>query len=264
MTSDCSSVPQSSVTDESKAHEIKNEEGEVINYYYDTVNPRQYEVMAIVEIPYSMDLHRYSANAMDVVLPLREFQQADPNYTERFAVSYQVEEQYKEEFEASLKEYTENTDRLMAYASKNLLKKEFSGMIQGIAMIGISLSVVIAFIGILNFINAVVTGIISRKRELAMLTSIGMTGKQMKKLLIYEGISYVFMAGVISFVIGNILSSVMLGALNDIIMCFEYQFTIVPFWIMMIVLVAVAILTPLISYNKMQRNSIVERLRVTE
>lgn len=251
-------------TDKSKAHEIKNEEGEVINYYYDTMNPRQYEVMAIVEIPYSMDLHRYSGNAMDVVLPLREFQQADPNYTERFAVSYQVEEQYKEEFEASLKEYTENTDKLMAYASKNSLKKEFSGMIQGIAMIGISLSVVIAFIGILNFINAVVTGIISRKRELAMLTSIGMTGKQMKKLLVYEGISYVFMAGVISFVIGNILSRVMLGALNDIIMCFEYQFTIVPFLIMMIVLVAVAILTPLISYKKMQRSSIVERLRVTE
>ena len=257
-------VTVESVTDESKAHEIKNEEGEVINYYYDTVNPRQYEVMAIVEIPYSMDLHRYSANAMDVVLPLREFQQADPNYTERFAVSYQIEEQYKEEFEASLKEYTENTDRLMAYASKNSLKKEFSGMIQGIALIGVSLSVVIAIIGILNFINAVVTGILSRKRELAMLTSIGMTGKQMKKLLIYEGISYVLTAGVISFVIGNILSRVMLSALNDIIMFFEYQFTIIPFLIMTIVLVAVAILTPLVSYKRMQRSSIVERLRVTE
>ena len=30
-----------------------------------------YEVMAVVDIPYSMDMHRYTANAMDVVLPLR-------------------------------------------------------------------------------------------------------------------------------------------------------------------------------------------------
>lgn len=257
-------VTVESITDESEAHEIKNEEGEIINYYYDTMNPRQYEVMAIVEIPYSMDLHRYSGNAMDIVLPLREFKQAEQRNTERFAVSYQVEEQYKEEFESALKEYTENSDRLMAYASKDSLKKEFSGMIQGIAVIGISLSIVIAFIGILNFINAVITGILSRKRELAMLTSIGMTGEQMKKLLICEGISYILIAGVISFVIGNILSRVILSALNGIIMFFEYQFTIVPFLIMMIVLLAVAVVTPLVSYKKMQKNSIVERLRVAE
>lgn len=257
-------VTVESITDESQAHEIKNEEGEVINYYYDTMNPRQYEVMAIVEIPYSMDLHRYSGNAMDIVLPLREFTQENDGYTECFAVSYQVEERHKEEFEAALKEYTENTDRLMAYASKNSLKKEFSGMIQGISVIGISLSVVIAFIGILNFINAVITGILSRKRELAMLTSIGMTGEQMKKLLIYEGISYILIAGVISFVAGNILSRVLLSALNDIIMFFEYQFTIVPFLLMMIVLLAVAVLTPLMAYRKMKKSSIVERLRVMD
>lgn len=257
-------VTVESITDESQAHEIKNEEGEVINYYYDTMNPRQYEVMAIVEIPYSMTLHRYSANAMDIVLPLREFIQGKDGSAECFSVSYQVEEPQKEAVEAALKMYTENTDRMMAYASKGSLKKEFSGMLQGISVIGISLSVVIAFIGVLNFINAVITGILARKRELAMLTSIGMTGQQMKQLLIYEGISYILIAGSISFVAGSLLSRLLLGALNNIIMFFEYQFTIAPFLLMFVVLGLVAVFTPLIAYGKMQKNSIVERLRVIE
>ena len=38
---------------------------------------------------------------------------------------------------------------------------------------------IIGLVGVLNFINAVLTGILARKRELAMLQSVGMTGKQM-------------------------------------------------------------------------------------
>lgn len=257
-------VTVETVSDESEAHEIKNEEGEVINYYYDTVHPRSYEVMAIVEIPYSMNLHRFSANAMDIVLPLHELTQARQGYTECFAVSYEVDEKYREGFEETLKKYTETENRLMAYASKGALKQEFGGMIQGISVIGISLSVVIAFIGILNFINAVITGILARKRELAMLTSIGMTGEQMKKLLICEGISYILIAGMLSFAVGNLLSRLLLGALNNIILFFEYRFTVIPFFIMMAVLGFVAVLMPLIAYGKMQKNSIVERLRVMD
>ena len=47
-----------------------------------------------------------------------------------------------------------------------------------------------ALIGILNFINSITTSILSRYREIAMLQSVGMTGWQVKQILIYEGIGY--------------------------------------------------------------------------
>ena len=38
--------------------------------------------------------------------------------------------------------------------------------------------------------TAILTGIIARKREFAVLQSIGMTGKQLKTMLVYEGLLY--------------------------------------------------------------------------
>lgn len=251
------------VTEQSQMHEITDDSGEVIDVWYDNMETKEYEVMAVVDIPHSLDVHMYSSNAMDVVLPLREFTEK-PQNNQCFAISYRVEEAYREEFEAALKDYTENRNPEMGYLSKNTLRKEFSGMVGVISTIGIALSAVIAFIGILNFINAVITGIIARKREFAMLQSIGMTNGQLQKMLVYEGISYVVVAGVISFCLGSVMAWQLFTALNQVILFFEYRFQILPFLIMLPVLLAVAVAGPLAAYRRMRKKSIVERLRETE
>ena len=59
-------------TEDSTYREIKDESGETIDVVWENLAEKEYEVMAIVEIPYSMNLHRYSANGCDLVLPLSE------------------------------------------------------------------------------------------------------------------------------------------------------------------------------------------------
>ncbi len=59
-------------------------------------------------------------------------------------------------------------------------------------LVGGVTSLIIGAIGILNFINAMLTSIISRRREFAMLQSIGMTNKQLNKMLILEGVFLCF------------------------------------------------------------------------
>ncbi len=108
------------------------------------------------------------------------------------------------------------------------------------------------------------TEIISRKREFAMLQSIGMTNIQLQKVLIYEGLCYIVIAVMISFILGSLLSSIVLSALNDVFLFFAYQFQVLPFVIMMPLLLLVAVLTPLLAYRKMRSRSIVERLRETD
>jgi predicted lysophospholipase L1 biosynthesis ABC-type transport system permease subunit len=44
---------------------------------------------------------------------------------------------------------------------------------------------------ILNFINAILTSILTRRKEFAMLQSIGMTRKQLCRMLMYEDLYYV-------------------------------------------------------------------------
>lgn len=251
------------VTKQSQMHEMTDDAGEVIDVWYDNMVSKEYEVMAVVDIPHSLDVHVYNYNAMDMVLPLREFTE-NPGNSECFAVSYTVEEGYQEAFEAALKDYTENSNQEMGYLSKNNLREEFSGMVEVISAIGIALAAVIAFIGILNFINAVITGIIARKREFAMLQSIGMTNGQLQKMLVYEGVSYVVIAGMISLCLGSIMAWQLFTALNNVILFFEYRFQILPFLIMLPILLAVAVAGPLAAYRRMKRKSIVERLRETE
>lgn len=152
----------------------------------------------------------------------------------------------------------------MGYLTKEALRKEFESMVMVIATIGIALAAVVALVGILNFINAMVTAIISRKREFAMLQSIGMTNGQLRKTLICEGVSYIVISGAISFVLGSLLAWLILRALNGVILFFEYRFQILPFVIMLPLLVLAAVATPVICYRSIQKKSIVERLRVSE
>ena len=97
-------------------------------------------------------------------------------------------------------------------------------MIRAISTIGLSLSVVIALIGVLNFVNAVFTSIVSRKREFAMLQSIGMTTGQLKRVIICEGISYIAAAGVLSLIVETILSYAILHSLNNVLMFLNIVF----------------------------------------
>lgn len=254
----------SSITEASNIHEEKNENGEILNVWYDNLTEKEYEVMAIIDLPYSMDIHRYARNTMDAVLPLKELSHGVGVNNICFAKSYKVEPDSLEDVESAVKDYTEKECLYMGYASKNSLKKEFSGMTNVSGTIGISLAGVIAFIGILNFINAVFTGILARKYEFAMLQSIGMTKAQLQKMLIWEGISYVGIAGAASLCIGSIFSRAILQALNKVIMFFEYRFQILPFVVMVPILAAAAILTPLLSFRQLQKHSIVERLREGE
>ena len=48
------------------------------------------------------------------------------------------------------------------------------------SLLGSALSFIVALVGVLNFFNAILTGIMVRRREFAVLQSIGMTGKQLK------------------------------------------------------------------------------------
>ena len=252
-------------TEDSQMREITNAAGETVDFEYVDLEEKEYEVMAIVELPDSMTLNRFTANACDMVLPLTEFKtegndvSGSGGYAHCFKVSYEVGEEEQAAFEAAVKEYTDHNTE-MGYVSKDSLRGEFENMVTVIATIGIALAVVIALIGILNFINAIVTQIISRRREFAMLQSVGMTSGQLRRTLICEGISYIAISGIISFVLGSLLSWAILTALNHVILFFEYRFQILPFVIMIPLLVLVAVVVPTAAYRNLQKKSIVERL----
>lgn len=251
-----------SVTEDSEFVETKDQEGNITEIHWENLKETEYEVMAIVDVPISMTDQTSPVNGVRTVLPKKDVEK-DP-YAWCFALSYEVEEAQLDSFIKAVNDYTENVNKSMGYLSRASLMEGFQTMIGSIRIIGIALSAVIAFIGILNFINSMITGMIARKREFAVLCSIGMTEQQLKRMILEEGMYYVLISGVVSLVLGTLVSWGIMTALNHVILFFSYQPSFLAFMIMIPLLLILAAAVPYFAYNRIKKESIVERLRNTE
>ncbi|SHK82916.1 putative ABC transport system permease protein [Anaerocolumna jejuensis DSM 15929] len=249
---------------ESKYVYVRDKKGNIIDSKWENVTKKTYEVMAVVdEIPTSMTLRRFGMNALVTIMPVKELL-ANCSDAERFAAAFQVQDDKEAALQSFLKNYTEKVDPNTDFESKEGLRGEFSSIINMIGMVGGALSLVISVIGILNFINTMLTSVITRKREFAMLQSIGLTNSQLKRMLVYEGMYYISFTAVISIVIGSLLSVSVVRAFNNVVEYFTYHFTIIPFLSVLPVFVIIAVAVPVISYQSTKKYSIVERLREVE
>ena len=130
-----------------------------------------------------------------------------------------------------------------------------------VGLLGGTLAGLLALIGMLNFINAVVTGILSRKRELAMMNAVGMTGKQLKSMLMWEGIQYSLLTAGCALVLGAVLNYTIVHSIAGELFFFTYHFTLLPVLVCVPVLLLLSAAIPSVSYQMICKDSIVNRLR---
>ncbi len=175
-----------------------------------------------------------------------------------------VSENQESIMEKFLQSYTDTVEPVMNYTSKFTFLNEFSGMRNTVVMIGGTLSFIIGLIGILNFINAILTSILTRRKEFAMLQSIGMTKKQLRRMLIFEGAYYALGTGVFSLVFGIVFSLLIVKSFCGLLWFFSYHFILWPLLFILPFLFAFGVIVPIISYAITDKQSIVERLREAE
>ncbi|MFI8713244.1 ABC transporter permease [Brevibacillus brevis] len=178
--------------------------------------------------------------------------------------AFNVSEGKENTMESFLKSYTETKEPVMDYRSKSTVMIQFSGMQNTIVMIGGTLSVIIGLIGILNFANAILTSILTRRQEFAILQSIGMANKQLKTMLIYEGLYYVLGTSICSILLGSLFSVLVAKPLSNVMWFMSYHFVVWPLIAVLPALLALGIGIPLAIYSLSGGKSIVERLRTAE
>lgn len=178
--------------------------------------------------------------------------------------AFNVSDSKEKTMESFLTNYTEAKEPVMDYRSKSTVIAELSGMQKTTLMIGGTLSIIIGVIGILNFANALLTSILTRHQEFAILQSIGMTSKQLKTMLVYEGLYYVLGTSICSILLGSLLSVLIAKPLSAQIWFMSYKFIIWPLILVLPVLLVLGICLPLAIYSLSDRKTIVERLRTAE
>ncbi len=168
---------------------------------------------------------------------------------------------YNEELDNKIKEIVSKYDGLEIttftdyYANA---KRNLAGLKN--AMIG--MSVFIILFSFINLINTVITSVVSRKREMAVLQSIGMSKKQINKMLIFENIYLALPNCIISSILAPILSLLVIKIFKYFGM--KYMFFHLPISAILGYLL-ISILVPSIvsicSIKIFNKQSIVDRLR---
>ncbi len=131
-------------------------------------------------------------------------------------------------------------------------------------ILGAAVSMILFAIGIMNFINTVYAGVLARKKELAVMECIGMSKKQVKKMLAAEGFVYVLVIGALMITLGSAIYLTVFGAFSQIATYAKLQFPVRAAVVTAAVLLAMAVLAPLLSYRSVTEDSAIEQLRKIE
>lgn len=222
-----------------------------------------YTVCALVRIPNSIS-YRYRVLGCDeFILGAERFKQ-DTGTASVMTYLFNTTDEAEAGMESFLGSYTESVQPLYDYESRATYVAEFEGFRGMFMTMGGALSFIIGLVGVLNFVNAVLTGILTRKRELAVLQSIGMTGKQLKIMLVYEGLYYTLLALAVSLVMTVCIGPLMGTVLSDVFWFFSYRLTVTPILVILPIFLALGALVPLWTYRSVSKRTIVERLREAE
>ena len=94
--------------------------------------------------------------------------------------------------------------------------------------------------------------------------AVGMTGKQLRRMLCFEGAYYAALAGGVSLIMGCVTSATAVRAIGEAYFFFKWKLTVLPIGLCIPVLLFVVLSVPAVYYGKMCTNSIVERMRRPE
>lgn len=125
-------------------------------------------------------------------------------------------------------------------------------------------AIIVVCFSFINLVNTTITNFLSRKQEIGMLQAIGLSKKQLIKMLRYEGLIYSAFATFVTLILGTGLGFVCVQACKSMNPYFFYSFP----WQVVLIYLAILVIVQmiLISYTTgtLKKQSLVERMREME
>ena len=232
---------------------------------YEAAYEVYYTVCAWVEVPYDMGSRFYSMGyqavmsaeslcrdaGADNVLPMLYLFDTPSPEAETAAERY-------------LAALTASDASPLMYESKATHRAHFREFQMTFVMLGGLLCAIIGIVGVLNFFNAMMTSILSRRREFAVLQAVGMTSPQLKAMLIWEGLLYTLGSGLIAGLLSAAVNPLAGRLLEQGYWFYRYHYTITPVLLMIPIFALLGYAIPAIMYRQAAKQSVVERLREAE
>ena len=150
------------------------------------------------------------------------------------------------------------------YYSTAQVQADYARNQQAVALVGNGVCILMVLMGLMNYVNVMATSVQTRRRELAMMESLGMTRRQLRAMVMWEGSIYAVLSSVL-FLAG---CGILWAAFSDTHIdtgVLAFSFVWPPRLVVGLVL-ALLVLCPCISalaYRISSREPVIQRLRET-
>lgn len=247
------------------------EVGQVIRVYKDGRLFRELPVLAKaalngddIEIGYTCNgPYRVGGDGLFLYLPAGIYKELYDTPT-IYKYAFNVAEDQRAEMTRFLEDYTTNVDTNVSFLTSQSAREEARKTQTMIHFVGGLTGIIFGFAGVLNLIDTLITTILTRRHEFATMQSIGMTRRQLTKMMVCESVLYALLANLLGVVLSVLLNLTLVRGILGSMWMFTFHFTLLPALAVSVVLLGVSVAVPVLALRFFHRGSIIEQLRVAE
>lgn len=216
--------------------------------FFDSLRTKEYTVMAVVSDTYQNQMawgDKHTAG-FEYILPT-QLMENFPKTPDLFLVTMNAPDadtlaRVEPEVRACLKRM--GGDDVVSCHSRRTYQEMLDQLGMMIALIGNGLAVLIGVMALVNFLNSTVSGIAERKEEFSTLQAIGMMKRLLLKVLRLENLYTILLAVIPGFLIGQLVSAVMIRKASESLPYFKWDGTFLPGILLAVVIVALSMIYP--------------------
>lgn len=153
---------------------------------------------------------------------------------------------------------------LMEYVSVAQAQADYAQNQRTVALVGNGVCILMVLMGLMNYVNVMAASVQTRRRELAMMESLGMTRRQLRTMVMWEGGIYAVLSSVLFLAGCGILWAAFSDSHIDAgVLAFSFVW---PPRLVVGLVLALLVLCPCISalaYRVSSREPVIQRLRET-
>lgn len=180
-----------------------------------------------------------------------------------YKYAFDMEEDEWENMTAFLEAYVENHPEINYLSSQSARESAEKSRLM-IRLVGGLIGTIFGFAGMLNLINTLITTILARRHEFSVMQSIGMTRRQLTKMMVFEGMYYAGGACVLGILLGTAANLTLVRGIVGKMWQYTFRFTLLPAAAAGVVLLVLSAAVPVLALRFFYKGSIVEQLRVAE
>lgn len=179
-----------------------------------------------------------------------------------FDVRGKEEQEIKNKLQGILRNANQNSEIMNTYyltAASDILAKE-QNYISGVRVMMGGFSGILLLFAFVSYYHTLFTGYVSRKKELVIMRKIGMTVRQLMKMLVYEGLYYCMFTSILVLTLGSGILFISGKIMHHQVSYFTYQYPVICVLGTLFVMFLVSIFLPVCLYSGGART---ESLRIS-